>query len=1017
MNVNRRSFLKLTAVAAVSTAFGGLGFETVAEAKAVDRIAMLQPKWSKQTTSVCCYCAVGCGLIVNTDLKTKRAVNVEGDPDHPINEGANCAKGASIWQLAENKERPPRPMYRAPYSSEWKEVSWDWALGEIAKRVKKTRDESFTEKNAKGQVVNRCNGLASVGSAAIDNEECWTFQAMLRSLGLVWIEHQARICHSSTVAALAESFGRGAMTNHWNDIANSDVILVMGSNAAENHPISFKWVTEAMTRGAKLIHIDPRFTRTSAKADLYCQLRAGTDIAVLGGLIKYILDNDLIQRDYVVSHTNATFVVGNDFTFNDGLFSGYTKNGDEADYAGSYDKSRWAFEKDDQGLPKKDPTLKHPRCVYNLLKKHYERYDVDKVVATSGIDKADLLEFYKLFAATGKPEKAGTIMYAMGWTQHTVGTQYIRTMAMVQLLLGNIGVAGGGVNALRGESNVQGSTDHCLLWHILPGYLATPNASLNSYEQYVTTKAKPYLEGAKDPKSAAWWQYYPKYMASFLKAMYPEASLDEAYTWLPKAEDGTTYTWLQLFEHMDKKAFTGFFAWGMNPACGGANAGKNRRAMANLDWMVNVNIFDNETGSFWRGPGMDPKKVKTEVFFLPCCVSIEKEGSVTNSGRWMQWRYQGPDPRGESKSDGHIMTELFEAIQKLYAAEGGAYPEPIKGLGIEQWKKDGQYDSNNVAKLINGYFLKDVTIKGKTYKKGTLVPSFAFLQDDGSTSSGNWLYCNSYTESGNMAARRSREQTPEQAKIGLFSNWSWCWPVNRRIIYNRASCDNTGKPYAPQRPVIAWNGEKWIGDVPDGGWAPGTKYAFIMEPHGHGHVFGPGRADGPFPEHYEPMETLFKSHGFSSQLNNPTALRFAHETMAVADPKYPYVATTYRVTDHWQTGLMTRHVPWLLETQPQMFVEMSEELATEKGIKNGEKVTVESIRGKVWAIAIVTKRMHPLTIMGKTVYQIGMPWCFGWQMPHDGSGGDSSNLLTPSVGDPNTGIPETKVFVANVHKM
>ncbi|WP_319583547.1 formate dehydrogenase-N subunit alpha [uncultured Pseudodesulfovibrio sp.] len=1015
MSVNRRSFLKLAAVAAASSAFGGLGF--AAESKAVDRIAMLQPKWSKQTTSVCCYCAVGCGLIVNTDLKTKRAVNVEGDPDHPINEGATCAKGASIWQLAENKERPPRPMYRAPYSSEWKEVSWDWALGEIAKRVKKTRDESFTEKNAKGQVVNRCNGLASVGSAAIDNEECWTFQAMLRALGLVWIEHQARICHSSTVAALAETFGRGAMTNHWNDIANSDCILVMGSNAAENHPISFKWVTKAMTKGAKLIHVDPRFTRTSAKADLYCQLRAGTDIAVLGGLIKYILDNDLIQHDYVVSHTNATFIVGEKFTFDDGLFSGYTKNGDDADYAGKYDKSQWAFETDAEGLPKKDPTLKHPRCVYNLLKKHYARYDVDKVVSTSGIEKEHLLKFYELFAATGKPDKAGTIMYAMGWTQHTVGTQYIRTMAMVQLLLGNIGVAGGGVNALRGESNVQGSTDHCLLWHILPGYLATPNAAIESYDAYVTSKAKPHLEGAKDPKSAAWWQYYPKYMASFLKAMYPEASLDDGYKWLPKAEDGTTYTWLQLFEHMDKKEFTGFFAWGMNPACGGANASKNRRAMANLDWMVNVNIFDNETGSFWRGPGMDPKNVKTEVFFLPCCVSIEKEGSITNSGRWMQWRYQGPTPRGESKSDGHIMTELFEAIKKLYAKEGGAFPEPIQNLSVDMWQSHGEYDAHMVAKLINGYFLKDVTIKGKTYKKGTLVPSFAFLQDDGSTASGNWLYCNSYTEDGNKASRRSTEQTPEQAKIGLFSNWSWCWPVNRRIIYNRASCDNTGKPYAPQKPVVTWNGEKWIGDVPDGGWAPGTKYAFIMKPNGHGHVFGAGRMDGPFPEHYEPMETPFKAHEFSNQLNNPTALRFAHETMAVADPKYPYVATTYRVTEHWQTGLMTRHTPWLLETMPQLFVEMSEELAKEKGIENGEKVMVESIRGKVWAIAMVTKRMHPLKIMGKTVYQIGMPWCFGWQMPHDGSGGDSANLLTPSVGDPNTGIPETKVFVANVHKM
>jgi len=1015
MKLNRRSFLQLAAVTVVSSAFTGLGFEV--EAQAADRIAMLQPKWSKQTTSICCFCAVGCGLIVNTDLKTKRAVNVEGDPDHPINEGANCAKGASIWQVAENSERPPRPMYRAAYSSEWKEVSWDWALTEIAKRVKKTRDASFTEKNAKGQIVNRCNGLASAGSAAIDNEECWTFQAMLRALGLVYIEHQARICHSSTVAALAESFGRGAMTNHWNDIANSDCILIMGSNAAENHPISFKWVTKAMVNGAKLISVDPRFTRTSSKADLYCQIRAGSDIAVLGGLIKYILDNDLIQRDYVVSHTNATFIVSDKFKFKDGLFSGYKKNPDEADYVGAYDKGQWAFEMDANGLPKKDETLKHPRCVYNLLKEHYSRYDIDKVISTCGADKTDLLEFYKLFAATGKPDKAGTIMYAMGWTQHTVGTQYIRTMSIVQLLLGNIGVSGGGVNALRGESNVQGSTDHALLWHIMPGYLATPNAGIQTYKDYIDAKTKPHLAGAKDPKSAAWWQYYPKYMSSYLKAMYPEASAEDAYSWLPKSEDGQTYTWLQLFEAMNKKEFSGFFAWGMNPACGGANAGKNRKAMANLDWMVNVNIFDNETGSFWRGPGMDPKKIKTEVFFLPCCVSIEKEGSVTNSGRWMQWRYQGPVPRGESKSDGHIMTELFDAIKALYMKEGGAFPEPIKQLSVDIWKEKGEYSSTQVAKLINGYFLKDVEINGKTYKKGTLVPSFAMLQDDGSTSSGNWLYCNSFTEAGNMGARRDLTQTAEQSKIGLFSNWSWCWPVNRRVLYNRASCDNTGKPYAAQKPVVSWNGEKWIGDVPDGGWAPGTKYAFIMQPHGHGHIFGPGRQDGPFPEHYEPMETPFKSHAFSKQLNNPTALRFINEKMAVADPKYPYVATTYRVTEHWQTGMMTRHVPWLLETMPQMFVEMSEELAKEKGIENGEKVMVESMRGSIWAIAMVTKRMHPLTVMGKTIHQIGMPWCFGWQMPHDGSGGDSANLLTPSVGDPNTGIPETKVFVANVRKM
>jgi formate dehydrogenase major subunit len=416
---------------------------------------------------------------------------------------------------------------------------------------------------------------------------------------------------------------------------------------------------------------------------------------------------------------------------------------------------------------------------------------------------------------------------------------------------------------------------------------------------------------------------------------------------------------------------------------------------------------------------MDPKKVKTEVFFLPCCVSVEKEGSVTNSGRWMQWRYQGPKTMGETMSDGHIMTKLYDEVKKLYAKEGGPLSEPILNLSVDLWKEKGEYSSTQVAKLINGYFLKDVTIKDKTYKKGTLVPSFAMLQDDGSTSSGNWLYCNSFTEDGNMGARRDKTQTPEQANIGLFPKWSWCWPVNRRILYNRAGCTLEGKPYAPQKPVIQWDAanKKWYGDVPDGGWAPGEKYSFIMLPHGHGHDFGPGRNDGPFPEHYEPMENPFGKHPFSKQVTNPAALRFVEEKMAVADAKFPYVATTYRVTEHWQTGCMTRHVPWLLEAQPQMFVEMSTQLAEKLGIANGEKVQVESVRGSIWAVAIVTPRIQPLTVMGKTVYPIGMPWCFGWQFPEDGSGGDSANLLTPSVGDANTGIPETKVFMANVRKL
>ncbi len=814
------------------------------------------------------------------------------------------------------------------------------------------------------------------------------------------------------------------MTNHWIDIKNSDCILIMGSNAAENHPISFKYVLEAMRNGAKLLSVDPRFTRTSAKADFYTALRSGTDIAFLGGMMKYLLDNKLYPQEYVVNYTNAAFLVNKSYKFKDGLFSGYIAD------KRKYDKSKWAFQMDENGVPKMDKSLESKDCVFQHLKKHYSRYNTKLVSRITGTPEKDLLEVYKTYTATGKVGKAGTIMYAMGWTQHTVGTQNIRMMAMIQLMLGNMGVAGGGVNALRGESNVQGSTDHCLLWHIWPGYLKTPrasNVSLAAYNQKWTP-------ASKDPISANWWQNYPKYTVSLLKSFFGEkatADNEFGYNWLPKVDDGKVYSWLDIFDEMYKGTIKGFLAWGQNPACSGANANKTRKALAKLDWLVNTNIFDNETGSFWRGPGMDPSKIKTEVFFLPCAASVEKEGSITNSGRWSQWRYKAADPPGDALPDGDIMVELMDKIRKLYRVEGGAFPEPILNLKWD-YTTNGKFDSHKVAKEINGYFLADVTVKGKMYRAGTLVPSFAYLQADGTTSSGNWLYCNSYTEKGNMAARRG---TQDKSGIGLYSEWSWCWPVNRRIIYNRASVDQKGQPWDKEHPVIRFAGKvengkyvskKWVGDVPDGGWYPmmnpdgtlrkDTKYPFIMKPDGHAHMFGPGRADGPFPEHYEPLECPIEKNLMSGQFINPTIKEFetAADTRATCDPRYPIVCTTYRVTEHWQTGVMTRWQPWLLETQPQSFCEMSEELAKLKEIKNGEKVSVESARGKVEAVAIVTKRFKPFKIAGTTIHQVGLPWCFGWVTPKDG--GDSSNLLTPSIGDPNTKIPETKAFMVNVRK-
>jgi formate dehydrogenase major subunit len=814
------------------------------------------------------------------------------------------------------------------------------------------------------------------------------------------------------------------MTNHWNDIANADVVLMMGANPAENHPVSFRFVLEAKDRGATLISVDPRFTRTSSKSDIYAPLRSGTDIPFLGGMIRHILANDLHHEEYVRLYTNASFLVNPDFQMPgelDGLFSGYAAE------KRSYDKSSWSFQRNADGTPKTDPTLQDPACVFQLLKKHYERYTPEVVSGITGTPVEKLLAVYEAYSATGVAGKSATIMYAMGWTQHTVGTQNIRAMAMIQLLLGNIGVAGGGVNALRGESNVQGSTDHGLLFHILPGYLPTPNTAVPTLAAYIEA----HTPKTNDPASANWWGNRGKYVTSLLRAHYGanvSAAEQFGYDYLPKLDAGQNGSWLMLFDRMFNGGIQGFFAWGQNPACSGSNAGKVRKALARLDWMVTVNLFDNETASFWKGPDVNPADIQTEVFFLPAAVSFEKEGSITNSSRLAQWRYAAAKPLGNSRPDIDIINDLQFQVRRLYAAEGGAFPEPILKLAWDYGFKmpDGRIphiDVHAVAREINGYFLEDKELEvagvKKQFKKGDLVPGFALLQDDGSTSSGNWLYCNSYTAAGNMMARRGQK---DPSGICLYPEWAWCWPVNRRILYNRASVDGDGKPWDAKRPVIWWNGG-WKGDVPDGPWPPmnaaGGKKPFIMTADGVGALFAPGLNEGPFPEHYEPLECPLEHNPLSGTRINPVVRLFfeaggAQEDAYFSnDQRYPYVATTYRVTEHWQTGVMTRNTPWLLEMQPHQFVELSTELAQEKGIKGGDMVTVSSGRGKIEAVAVVTRRFQPFRIQNSTVHQVGLPWHYGWHTPKVG---DSANLLTPSVGDGNTMIPETKAFMVNIEK-
>jgi len=801
------------------------------------------------------------------------------------------------------------------------------------------------------------------------------------------------------------------MTNHWIDLKNSDVILIMGANPAENHPISFKWIGKAKEHGATVISVDPRFTRSSAKADIYAPIRSGTDIAFLGGLIKYILDNELFHREYIVAYTTASFLVNPEYSFADGLFSGYDP------VKRAYDKSVWTYQFDEAGIPRQDPTLEDPFTVYQLLKQHFARYDMETVAQITGTPVADLARVYQAFASTGAPDKVGTVLYAMGWTQHTYGTQNVRAASIIQLLLGNVGRAGGGINALRGESNVQGSTDHGLLFDVMPGYLQPPRARHETLDSYIAAG----VPTNTDPKSANWWQNYPKYAVSLLKWLYGDNATAEnefGYQWLPKLDDSGNYSWLALFEAMYAGAIKGFFAWGQNPAVGGANANMNRKAMEQLDWMVAVNLWDTETSSFWRRPGADPATIQTEVFSLPAAVSVEKEGSITNSGRWAQWRWKAAEPPGEAKTDAWIINQLMIRLRALYATDPGPNPEPI--LNVAWNYGDDEVDAHQVAREINGWAVADVMdAEGKVLvAAGKQVLNFTQLAADGSTACANWLYSGSYNEDGNMMARRDNVDA-HPAGIGLYSNWAWSWPVNRRIIYNRASCNPAGEPFDPARFTVRWNGEKWEGDVPDGGWAPDARYAFIMRTGGHARLFGAGRADGradgPFPEHYEPWESPVENLLHPEQSTNP-AFKIWNSEMDVqgAPNRYPLVGTTYRVSEHWQTGAMTRNLPWLAELQPQMFVEMSPELAAERGIANGETVRVESARGAIEAVAVVTRRFRPFQVQGRIVHEVGIPWHWGYQGLVTGG---CANELTPPVGDANTMIPESKAFLCDVKKL
>jgi formate dehydrogenase major subunit len=803
------------------------------------------------------------------------------------------------------------------------------------------------------------------------------------------------------------------MTNHWNDYQHSDVFMNIGGNTAENHPISMKWIEKAReTKGAKLIVVDPRVSRTAAVSDVYVSIRPGTNIAYLGGLINYILQNEKYHKDYVDHYTNASYLINENYSFDEvtGLFTG--AEDDPVRSATKYNTADWQYQRDGDGSVLKDPTFENPNCVLQLMKNHYSNYSIDNVSKMTGADPAALEESYELYSSTGQAGKAGNILYAMGITQFTHGAQNVRACAVVQLLLGNMGIAGGGVNAQRGQSNVQGSTDMAMLYHIVPGYMATPQQGAHpTLEDYLV----------KETPATSWWVNKPKYFVSLLKAFYGDNATEAnefGYQWMPKL-DGLDHSHIAQYRDMGEGKVEGMICWADNPAVSGPSAANKRNYQKNLKWLVSVDVFENETASFWEGPGMNPAEIETEVFILPAAIGYEKEGSKANSGRWIQWGWKAQNPPGESQSDLWIVNELFKRLQALYNAEGGVVPEQITKMFWDYDGPDGQVDVVKVCKDLNGYRTAD----------GSLVTNFVGLMDDGSTACGNWLYSGYYNNYNNPA---TKSRIKEKEGIGSNLGWSFAWPLNRRIVYNRASCDLEGNPWNPNAPVTWWDEEtqSWSrqNDIPDipGSWSfeQITENPFIMLPEGVGRLYSHSALrDGPFPTHYEPAESLVPNLLYPQATYNPVSQRFYADHTVETDEereRYPYIITTYRVVEHYQSGIVTRNLPWLNELMPELFIEISEELASELGISNGDKVVIESKRlfkdgeqAGIEAKACVTKRFKPTVIDGVARHVVGMPWHWGFKGMSTGA---VTNDLTASVGDPNTTIPEYKAFLCNVRR-
>ncbi len=839
---------------------------------------------------------------------------------------------------------------------------------------------------------------------------------------------------------LGITYGRGGATNGLQDLQNSDCIMIQGSNMAEAHPVGFRHPMIAKEKnGAKLIHVDPRFTRTSAMCDIYAPIRPGTDIAFLGGLINYVIENDKYFEEYVREYTNAATLVTEDYKDIDemGLFVGWDEEqqmydptnwryeGAPIDYA-SVGGSQGALSGDSgggqgqksnaDGDRPSDETLQHERCVFQILKRHFSKYTPEMVEKVTGCPKEAFLEVANAITENSGRDRTTAFCYAVGWTQHSKGAQIIRTAAILQLLLGNIGRPGGGIMALRGHATIQGSTDIATLYNILPGYLPMPdvNKEHDTWQDYVESETA----------SSGWWSNFPKYVTSLMKAWYGDdfdAENGELFDHFPRLSGDHSY--YPTIMEMKDGGVKGAFVFGQNFAVGGPHARLARDGLRNLDWLVVLDAYEVEVATAWKSDGIDPKECGTETFFIPCALIAEKDGSFTQTQRMLQWHDKAVEPPGDARSDAWFVFHLGRRLKELYKDSAEPRDSLLKAMTWD-YPTEGEYeepDIEAITKEVSGY-----TVADRKPVKG-----FVDLKDDGSTACGGWIYCGVYADGVNQSRRRKpwREQ-PVQA-----SEWGWAWPDNRRILYNRASADPEGKPWSERKKLVWWNEdeEKWTGeDKPDfvptkapsyrpeadsGGMdaIPGNG-PFILQGDGKGWLFAPvGLKDGPLPVHYEALESPIHNPMYTQQYN-PAVRKFERPDNPYnkpEDPKYPYVVTTYRLTEHHTSGAMSRWIPWLNELQPELFAEINPELARDKGVQNTDWVTISTSRGKIHCKALVTDRIAVYKDNGKSIHTIGLPYHWG---PNGLVKGDIVNNLMPVSLEANVAMHEAKAFTANLEK-